>query len=138
MPDYPPSVLAAAAEAIMSAQNANDGEAERFEARTLARAALDAAVPLLAEAVAAKILEHAESHGPNLGAPASDNVRRTWRRHFRIAAQVASLAFSSRDDQLRMAAEAIKRGDVIVCNPPEVPGWMPWMTRSAGPEVNEP
>ncbi len=101
---------------------------------TLVRLMLEAAAPLLAEAVAEKILAHMESHGPQAAAlpyvtdpgfdaAVSANLQnRTWRRHFSIAAQVASLAFSSREDQMRMAAGAVERGDFIACNPPEVPG----------------
>ncbi len=50
MPDIPESAIAAAADAIMTAQNSNDDEPERWESRRLARAALEAAAPLLAQA----------------------------------------------------------------------------------------
>ena len=46
----PDEAIADAAEAIMSAANMNDGESERFEARVLAKAALEAAAPVLAKA----------------------------------------------------------------------------------------
>ena len=49
MPDIPATALVAAAEAIMTAANLHEIP-ERFEARNLARAALEAAAPLLAEA----------------------------------------------------------------------------------------
>jgi hypothetical protein len=46
----PDEAIAEAAAAIMSAANMNDDEPERFEATVLARAALEAAAPLLARA----------------------------------------------------------------------------------------
>jgi hypothetical protein len=127
VPDYPSEALAAAEAAIIKAAGTDFGSPGRASER-LARAALDAAAPVLAEAVAQRILAHMEAHQPRSPAGMLEvetevgRRYRTWRRHFRIAAQVASLAFSTREDQLRMAAEAIGRGDVIVCNPPEVPG----------------
>lgn len=50
MPDIPEAAITAAAEAILTAQNANDDEPERWEARHLASVALEAAAPILAEA----------------------------------------------------------------------------------------
>ena len=44
------------------------------------------------------------------------------RMHFSTAARIAADAFDTREDQLRMAAEAIGRGDFIACDIPEVPG----------------
>lgn len=43
----PPEAVAAAAEAIMTTQNANDDEPERFEAAHLATVALEAAAPAI-------------------------------------------------------------------------------------------
>ena len=108
MPEIPDEAVTAAGQAI---RHLNAGRPEDF-----ARVALEAAAPILAETVAQRILAHAErrpkvNHGP-LGA---------WHRHFGIAARVAAGAFDTREDQLRMAAEAIKRGDFITCNIPEVP-----------------
>jgi hypothetical protein len=83
---------------------------------------LEAAAPLLAEAVAQKILAHMEEHG---AAPASPGVtlhetmRRAWRRHFGIAARVAAGAFYTDEDMKRLAAEAIARGDFTACDIPE-------------------
>jgi hypothetical protein len=121
MTDLPASALAAAGAAIRhELKSSRDIEPDR-----LARAALEAAAPLLAETIAQKILAHMEEHGP---APASPGVtlhetmRRAWRRHFGIAARVAAGAFYTREDELRLAAQAIERGDFIACNPPEVPG----------------
>lgn len=79
---------------------------------------LDAAAPILAEAVAQKILEHSERQHPR----DPDHVPTAWDRHFSIAARVAAMAFYTREDELRLAAEAIERGDFVACNPPEVPG----------------
>jgi hypothetical protein len=116
MPDIPAPVLAAAAEAIMTAANMNDDEPERFEARTLARAALEAAAPLLAEAVARKITAHRDDRWPS-GCIGSQPAR----RHFRTAAQIAGLAFYTDEDMKRLAAEAIAAGNVAWCGVPEVP-----------------
>ncbi len=124
MPDViPPEAVRLAAAAITLA--ANHFEAERWEARNLARAALEAAAPLLADEIARKILAHMEAHGPGPGSPGvtlHETLRRAWRRHFSIAARVAAGAFDTREDQLRMAAQAIERGDYVACDIPEVPG----------------
>ena len=123
MPDYPPEAVEAAASAIGQAMIIRKGP------REIAVAALDAAAPVLAEAVAQKILAHMDAHGPRRPrGPLEKSLSgiagpyRTWRRHFGIAARIAAGAFDTREDQLRKAAEAIKRGDFIACNPPEVPG----------------
>ena len=87
----------------------------------LARVALEAAAPVLAEAVARKILAHMEARGPHDAGFAGASLRRAWRRHFQIAARVASFAFSTEDDIKRLAAEAIARGDFAVCAVPEPP-----------------
>ena len=87
-----------------------------------ARAALEAAAPLLAEACASAILAHMEAYGPAAEAPGvtrHEVLRRAWRRHFGIAARVAAGAFYTREDELRLTAEAVERGDFIACNPPE-------------------
>lgn len=112
MADIPRDAVTAAATAIERELMSGDGydlAADSDEA--LARVALEAAAPLLADAVAAKILAHMEKHGPQGGTP----LGRAWRRHFRIAAQVASLAFSTPEDVKRMAAEALARGDYTAC-----------------------
>jgi len=117
MPDIPESATAAAAEAITFAANHFEaGEAESSALR-FARAALEAAAPILAEACATAILAHMEAHDK----ATIPSVRRAWRRHFGIAARVAAGAFDTREDQLRMAAEAIGRGDWVRCDIPEVP-----------------
>ena len=76
------------------------------------RELLEAAAPHLAEHVAAKIHAHRDAHGPTAGAG-----RLTWRRHLGIAARVAAAAFMTDDDRKREAAQAIARGDYVVCNP---------------------
>lgn len=82
----------------------------------LARAAVEAAAPVLAEAVAAKIEAHrAEWSQARPGAL----VPTAWDRHMKIAARVAAGAFFTDDDKKRMAAAAIARGDVVVCTTPE-------------------
>jgi len=90
----------------------------------LARVALEAAAPILAEAIAQKILAHAERQFPKndpAKVPGRPDLWRTWHRHFGIAARIAAGAFYTREDELRLAAEAIERGDFIACDIPEVP-----------------
>ena len=119
MPDYPQAVVDATAQAIGNAM------ITRQSAEAIARAALDAAAPLLAESVAEKILAHMEGFGPKRPAGALEPViyvgrdYRTWRRHFGIAARIAAGAFTTREESLRMAAEAIARGDFAACPAPE-------------------
>ena len=102
-----------------------DNPFERDRWRTVSRISLDAAAPILAEAVAQKIIAHMESHGPHKPVGALEPVTaigrdyRAWRRHFGIAARIAAGAFDTREDQLRKAAEAIERGDFITCRIPD-------------------
>lgn len=118
MPEYPPAALRAASEAIereLMSGTAHDGHLESDDA--LAKAALDAAAPLLAEAIAERILAHMEEHWPT--------QRRTAHppsRHFRIAAQVAARSFTTEAEMRQQAAEAIARGVFIACDIPEDPG----------------
>jgi len=127
MPDYPQAALDAAAMALhridcrgdgvngCMADGACDGKPFTFETDA-ARAALDAAAPLLAESVAEKILAHMEKYEP----PGATGTRwRARRRHFSIAARIAAGAFTIREESLRMAAEAIARGDFMSCPAPE-------------------
>jgi hypothetical protein len=81
----------------------------------LARVALEAAAPILAEHIAQAILAHAERQHPR----DKDHVPSAWHRHFSIAARVAAGAFYTRGDELTLAAEAIGRGDFIACEIPE-------------------
>src|SRR5580704_3387917 len=120
MPDpIPSSVLAAATSAIRDELNSS----REVEPDRLARAALEAAAPLLAEEIAQKILKHMEEHGPGPASPGVTlhaTMSRAWRRHFGIAARVAAGAFDTREDQLRKAAVAISEGAFIACDIPEV------------------
>lgn len=126
MTAYPPEALAAVSLAIHRAACPLRDDPDHDCARDAAleelvipraRAALDAAAPLLAEAVAQAILAHAERQHPR----DPEHIPTAWHRHFSIAARVAAGAFDTREDQLRMAAEAIGRGDFIACGIPEVP-----------------
>lgn len=118
MPDaIPPAALLAAGSAIRDELRSS----REVEPDALARAALEAAAPLLAEACAQRILAHAERQHPR----DPDHVPTAWHRHMDIAARVAAGAFYTREDLLRLAAQAIERGDVAWCNPPEVPGAEP-------------
>ena len=118
MPDIPGAALAAAAQALREA-HAKRGwnKPAPWWAGEVATAVLEAAAPLLAETIAQKILLHMQEHDKSAD-PASV---RAWRRHFGIAARVAAGAFYTREDELRLAAEAIGRGDFIACDIPEVP-----------------
>lgn len=116
MPDLPEAAIDDAAAALCELHHLDPEHARR-----LARAALDAAWPHLASAEAEKILAHMEAH--EFAARRNRaGLDVAWRRHFRIAAQVASLAFSTEDELKRMAAEAIGRGDAVTCDPPEARG----------------
>lgn len=120
MPDIPQAAVTAAAAAIERellsgthyAMSADSDEA-------LARAALEAAAPILAEHVAQKILAHADRQFPKTDPakkPGQPDRWRTWHRHFGIAARVAAFAFSTEEDIKRGTAEAIARGDFAVCH----------------------
>lgn len=118
VPDIPQKAVDVVAGKIWHGTEAGVGQA-----RMIARDALEAAAPILAEHVAQAITAHKYAHepkGPLIGGKsAEEQRRRTWRRHFGIAARVASLAFSTEEDVRRMAAEAIARGDFIGCPAPE-------------------
>ena len=123
MPEYPPEALTAAQEAI-SRCLMESGESGTWtgSGEALARAALDAAAPVLAEACAQAILEHMERAGPGLHVELRGEaaLRRNMRRvHFSTAARVAASAFSTEEDLKRAAADAIARGDYAVCDIPE-------------------
>jgi hypothetical protein len=128
MPEIPPEAIMAAATAIeRELLSGRDYSMAQDSDEALARVALEAAAPILAEAVAQKILTHMEGFGPRKPAGALEPVSstgrdyRAWRRHFGIAARIAAGAFYTREDELRLAAEAIGRGEFIGCNIPEVP-----------------
>jgi hypothetical protein len=121
VPDIPKAAVDAAERAIIEA--ATDFGQDNIVAGSscdLARVALGAAAPILAETVARKILAHMETcdlEAIRRGHP----IPRGWRRDLRIAAQVAALAFNTDEDNKRLATEAIKHGEAAGCNP-EVPG----------------
>jgi hypothetical protein len=126
VPDIPEEAVTRAADAITFAANHFEACEAESSALRFARAALEAAAPILAEAITQKITAHMESHGPRKprGAlePELDIGRdyRTWRRNFGIAARIAAGAFWTDEDKLRLAAEAIGCGEFIACDP-EVP-----------------
>jgi hypothetical protein len=116
MPDLPESATRAVAEALLRQYESqyDAGHLTWRDFEVSAREITAAAAPILAEEVARKILAHMDAHGP--GPSALPGSRHAWRRHFGIAAQIASLAFSSGDDIKRAAAEAVARGEAIVCH----------------------
>lgn len=81
----------------------------------LAKAALDAAVPILAEAVAQAILRHADEHEPKPGS----SFYLAWHRHFGIAARIAAGAFTTEAESRQQVARALARGDYVACPLPE-------------------
>ena len=125
MAEIPQEAVTAAAIAIeRELMSGTDYATAPDSDEALARVAIEAAAPVLAEAVARKILAHMEAHGPLDSFPGSlsSTLRRAWRRHFGIAARVAAFAFSTEEDIKRLAAEAITRGDYAVCAGPEPGG----------------
>jgi hypothetical protein len=124
--NLPPDAVRRVAEVLMR-QHAGAGNREHhlswrdFERE--AHEVLEAVAPLLAEATAERITAHMESRGPRKprGAlePELDIGRdyRAWRRYFGIAARIAAGAFYTDEDKMRLTAEAIGRGEAIVCNP---------------------
>ncbi len=115
MPEIPPEAVTAAVNEIMR-QRGLTADHCRAWAEPIARAALDGAAPVLAEAVAQKITGHMEAHGPQAGTPPiGGQSRRAWRRHFQIAARIAAFAFATEDDKKQAAIEAIARGDAAIC-----------------------
>lgn len=116
MPDIPQAAVTAAAIAIERELMSGTGYATAPDSdEALARVALEAAAPVLADHAARRILAHMEAHGPQAGTPLGGTMRRAWRRHFGIAARVAALAFSTEEDIKRAAAEALSRGDFTAC-----------------------
>ena len=90
MPDrYPPSALAAAESAIRDQFGREMGKPGMPEPDALARAALEAAAPVLADQIASAILRHADQNEPK---PGSSGYL-AWHRHFEAASAVAARAF---------------------------------------------
>jgi hypothetical protein len=116
VPDIPAEALTAAEQAVEAAMTDPEFRTER-SAAGLSRAAVEAVAPVLADAIARKILAHMEAHGPAEGFAGSlgSTLRRAWRRHFGIAARIAAGAFTTDGDRKRMAAEALARGDYVAC-----------------------
>jgi hypothetical protein len=117
LPDIPKEAIAAAADAVMKGLGLKSGHSRAW-AEKIVSDALETAAPVLAEAVAQKILAHADRQFPKTDpakVPGQPDRWRTWHRHFRIAAQVAAFAFATEEDKKRMAAEAITRGDYVAC-----------------------
>jgi len=121
VPRVPDDAVQAAAE-VMLRQYETEFSAPHLTWRDFAdpaREILEAAAPALAEAAAQKITGHMESFGPPAPLTPADPVgrqHRAWRRHFGIAARVAAGAFSTREDQLREAAQAIADGNFTACD----------------------
>lgn len=123
MADLPDAAIQAAARVL--GNDCHGGPPDEND-KQLAADVLGAAWPHLAEAVANAIIAHADSHGPRkprgIAEVESDGRHYiAWHRHLRIAAQVAGLAFFTEDELKQQTIEAIKRGDVVVCDIPEVP-----------------
>lgn len=119
----PEEAVTRAADAITIAANHFEAGETESSALRFARAALEAAAPMLADEIARKILAHMEEH---IADPAKVRLtrvnevgNRAARRHFRTAAQIAGLAFCAEEDMKRLAAEG---GDYVRCDIPEVPG----------------
>jgi hypothetical protein len=62
---------------------------DRGWAQVLARGALEAAAPILAEAIARKILTHMYEREPEVEGPDRDLRRAAWRNYFHTAAHIA-------------------------------------------------
>jgi hypothetical protein len=121
MPRVPDNAVQAAAEVLLR-QYESEYSAPHLTWRDFtgpAREILEAAAPVLAEAVARKIQAHAGRQFPKSDparVPGQPDRWRTWHRHFGIAARIAAGAFSTREDQLREAAQAIADGRYIACD----------------------
>lgn len=94
MTDYPASALAAAEAAIRDELKSS----REVEPDALARAALDAAAPVLADKIASAILRHADENEPKPGSAGY----LAWHRHFEAASAIAAKAFGR--DNLKSAS----------------------------------
>lgn len=116
MPDLPETAIQHCAE-VMFRQYESEYNADHLTWRDFAdpaRAILDAAAADLGEHVAGKILAHMDKYHP-----AGGSRLNPWRRHFSTAARIAAWAFLTEDDEKRLAAEAVARGDFAVCAIPD-------------------
>jgi hypothetical protein len=116
MPDIPDEAVQRAAEVMFRQYESqyDVGEQTWRDFADDARAVLEAALPVLTESVAQRILAFAEQQHPR-----GDHVPLAWHRHFATAAQVAGFAFMTGDDKKQAAAEALARGDYVACPSPE-------------------
>jgi len=119
MPEFPPAIYLKAAEALeRELLSGRDYLMALDSDEALARAVLDAVAEDLGAVVAGKILAHMEGHGPRT---AGASWQQPWRRHFEVAARIASRAFMDDDDLLAAVAREIKAGNAVICTGPEVP-----------------
>ena len=116
MPDLPRNALTLAEDVVAGHLQAAGIKTPPGLVPALARAALDAAAPVLATAVAEKILAHMEAHSPPQGGTSRAYV---YRSHFATAAQVAGYAFTTEAEMKRQAAEALAAGNYVACPSPE-------------------
>jgi hypothetical protein len=116
VPEVPDDAVQAAAE-VLRGMIDRDALLPVDVHRSLARTILEAAAPAMAEHAARAIEAHMDSHGPR-----SDRNRRGYRRHFRTAVQVVSLAFSTREDKLQAAAKALTESNYAACREREDDG----------------
>jgi hypothetical protein len=98
VPDTPPEAVRLAAEALCDLHHLDPEWA-----RTLARAALDAAAPVLADKIASAILRYADENEPEPGSAGYP----AWHRHFESTSAVAAKSFG--------------RDNLEGGSPPEVP-----------------
>lgn len=115
MPDIPDDAIKAAAEVLLR-QYASEYQADHLTWHDFEHAAseiLQAAAPFMAEAVAAKIKAHGVKYFGHM---------RSARVRFDIAARIAAGAFDTKEDRIRMIAEALESGNYIACSLPEDAG----------------
>jgi hypothetical protein len=112
MPDIPQAAIDAARAAYANALY-DRPDPTVLSDETLMRIILEAAAPAMAEHAAGRILAHLEAHPPVVlvinGVSSDVTGGHAYRRHFRTAAQIAALAFSTDEDLMRQAAEALAR-----------------------------
>jgi hypothetical protein len=108
MPDpIPAPVLAAATAAIRDQFRDDLTRPGSPEPDALARAALEAAVPLLADKIASAILRHADENEPG---PGSSGYL-AWHHHFEAASAVAAKAFGRDNLEVPSGAAPAETGE---------------------------